>query len=74
MSTQPPRSAITQKVGASWFTLFTVAWLVIWTVQLTPLQLLLPLQLDTSDSAVSYTHLDVYKRQGSRAESRYRAR
>ncbi len=54
MSTQPPRSAITQKVGASWFTLFTVAWLVIWTVQLTPLQLLLPLQLDTSDSEAGW--------------------
>lgn len=37
------------RVGASWFTLYTIAWLVIWTVQLTPLQLLLPLQLDTSD-------------------------
>ncbi|MBN9612102.1 MAG: MFS transporter [Actinobacteria bacterium] len=34
-----------------WFTLFTIAWLVIWTVQLTPLQLLLPLQLNTPDSA-----------------------
>ncbi|MBO0981109.1 MFS transporter [Microbacterium sp. SD291] len=30
-------------------TLFTLAWLAIWTVQLTPVQLLLPLQLDTSD-------------------------
>ncbi|MBS1675047.1 MAG: MFS transporter [Actinobacteria bacterium] len=28
-------------------TLFTLAWLAIWTVQLTPIQLLLPLQLDT---------------------------
>ena len=35
------------KVGARWFTLFTLAWLAIWTVQLTPLQLLIPLQLDT---------------------------
>lgn len=39
----------TQRVGASWMTLFTLAWLVIWTVQLTPVQLLLPLQLDTAD-------------------------
>jgi len=38
-------------VGGKWFTLFTIAWLVIWMVQLTPLQLLLPLQLDTPDSA-----------------------
>lgn len=38
-------------VGPRWFTLFTVAWVVIWTVQLTPLQLLLPLQLNTPDSA-----------------------
>lgn len=42
----PTRSS----VGATWFTLFTLAWLVIWTAQLTPLQLLLPLQLDTPDS------------------------
>ncbi|GAC81138.1 MFS transporter [Gordonia malaquae] len=33
-----------------WLTLFTVAWLVIWMVQLTPLQLLLPLQLDQENS------------------------
>jgi MFS family permease len=44
-------SAPRPKVGGRWFTLFTIAWLLIWTVQLTPLQLLLPLQLDTSDSA-----------------------
>jgi MFS family permease len=34
-------------VGARWMTLFTLAWLAVWTVQLTPVQLLLPLQLDT---------------------------
>ena len=44
-----PRS--TGRVGAGWFTLFTLAWLAIWTVQLTPLQLLLPLQLNTPDTA-----------------------
>jgi len=38
-------------VGASWFLLFTLAWLALWTVQLTPLQLLIPLQLDTPDDA-----------------------
>lgn len=37
------------RVGASWFTLFTLAWLALWTVQLTPLQLLIPLQLNTPD-------------------------
>ncbi|MGW8483594.1 MFS transporter [Microbacterium sp. NPDC055903] len=37
------------RVGRRWMLLFTVAWLAIWTVQLTPVQLLLPLQLDTSD-------------------------
>jgi MFS family permease len=37
------------RVGAGWFTLFTLAWLALWTVQLTPLQLLIPLQLDTPD-------------------------
>lgn len=39
------------KVGATWFVLFTLAWLAIWTVQLTPLQLLIPLQLNTPDDA-----------------------
>lgn len=39
------------KVGARWFTLFTLAWLALWTVQLTPLQLLIPLQLNTPDDA-----------------------
>lgn len=43
-----------QRVGAGWLTLFTLAWLVIWTAQLTPLQLLLPLQLDTPDSAAGW--------------------
>ena len=35
------------KVGPLWMVWFTLAWLAIWTVQLTPIQLLLPLQLDT---------------------------
>ncbi|GAA2849023.1 MFS transporter [Microbacterium arabinogalactanolyticum] len=39
----------TVKVGAGWMSLFTLAWLAIWTVQLTPVQLLLPLQLDTPE-------------------------
>ncbi|MDR6868322.1 MFS family permease [Microbacterium resistens] len=36
-----------RRVRPTWFLLFTLAWLAIWTVQLTPVQLLLPLQLDT---------------------------
>lgn len=39
----------TTKVGSVWMTVFTLAWLAIWTVQLTPVQLLLPLQLDTPE-------------------------
>ncbi|WP_448222832.1 MFS transporter [Gordonia iterans] len=39
------------RVGRRWLALFTLAWLVIWTAQLTPLQLLLPLQLDEQVSA-----------------------
>lgn len=35
------------RVGGAWLTLFALAWLAVWTVQLTPVQLLLPLQLDT---------------------------
>ena len=38
-------------MGGSWFALFTLAWLALWTVQLTPLQLLIPLQLNTPDDA-----------------------
>lgn len=37
----------TTRVGARWMILFTLAWLALWTVQLTPVQLLLPEQLDT---------------------------
>ncbi|MBS1698663.1 MAG: MFS transporter [Actinobacteria bacterium] len=40
-------STVAKRVGPLWMTLFTLAWLAIWTVQLTPIQLLLPLQLDT---------------------------
>ncbi|MEU1970494.1 MFS transporter [Microbacterium sp. NPDC019599] len=39
------------RVGATWFVLFTLAWLALWTIQLTPLQLLIPLQLNTPDDA-----------------------
>jgi MFS family permease len=35
------------RVSPVWMVWFTLAWLAIWTVQLTPIQLLLPLQLDT---------------------------
>lgn len=35
------------RVGPLWMVWFTTAWLAIWTVQLTPVQLLLPLQLET---------------------------
>lgn len=40
-----------RRAGARWFTLFTLAWLAIWTAQLTPLQLLIPLQLNTPGDA-----------------------
>ncbi len=39
----------TDRVGPRWMIVFTLAWLAIWTVQLTPVQLLLPLQLDTPE-------------------------
>jgi MFS family permease len=39
------------RVGGLWLALFGVAWLAVWTVQLTPVQLLLPLQLDTPGGA-----------------------
>ncbi|MFJ4996717.1 MFS transporter [Microbacterium sp. NPDC088619] len=47
----PPASPVStlRRVGPRWMTVFTLAWLAIWTVQLTPVQLLLPLQLNTSE-------------------------
>ncbi|MCS3429223.1 MFS transporter [Leucobacter aridicollis] len=42
------------RVGRAWFTLFTLAWIALWTAQLTPLQLLLPLQLDTPDNEAGW--------------------
>lgn len=47
MTALPARSTL--PAGARWMSLFTLAWLAIWTVQLTPVQLLLPLQLDTPE-------------------------
>ncbi|WP_314854615.1 MFS transporter [uncultured Microbacterium sp.] len=44
-------TAAPKRVGARWFTLFSLAWLALWTAQLTPLQLLIPLQLDIPDDA-----------------------
>jgi len=46
----------TTKVGRLWFLLFTLAWLAIWTVQLTPVQLLLPDQLDTPGDAGTWVY------------------
>lgn len=49
-SITPPNT----RVGAWWFTLYTIAWLLIWTSQLTPLQLLLPLQLDSLNDSSNW--------------------
>ncbi|UGS27257.1 MFS transporter [Microbacterium resistens] len=46
-SVPDPTRPTARRVGGVWFLLFTLAWLAVWTVQLTPIQLLLPLQLDT---------------------------
>ncbi len=43
----PGGSVSRVRVSVGWMVWFTLAWLAIWTVQLTPIQLLLPLQLDT---------------------------
>lgn len=48
------------RVGTGWFVLFTLAWLAIWTVQLTPVQLLLPSQLDTPGARDSWVYGVVY--------------
>ncbi|MBX3099154.1 MAG: MFS transporter [Salinibacterium sp.] len=41
-----PFAEPTRKVTAGWITLFATAWFGIWMAQLTPVQLLLPLQID----------------------------
>ena len=46
-----PRTPLSGHVGSRWFAPFTLAWLALWTVQLTPLQLLIPLQLNTPGDA-----------------------
>lgn len=46
-----PAGAGRARAGVRWFTLFTLVWLALWTAQLTPLQLLIPLQLNTPDDA-----------------------
>lgn len=53
MPSAPPVSSppYAGRVGARWFVLFSLAWLALWTVQLTPLQLLIPLQLNTPGDA-----------------------
>lgn len=40
-------AGVSKRVGKLWMSLFTLAWLAIWTIQLTPIELLLPLQLQT---------------------------
>lgn len=51
----PPAGRSGTRVGPGWLTLFGLAWLAIWTVQLTPVQLLLPLQLDTPGGESDWT-------------------
>ncbi|WP_460795154.1 MFS transporter [Microbacterium sp. GXF0217] len=42
------------RVGGTWLTIYAIAWLAVWTAQLTPIQLLLPLQLDTPGGASAW--------------------
>lgn len=53
-------TGVARKAGAAWFSLFTLAWLAIWTAQLTPVQLLLPLQLDSPDDPAGWIAGVVY--------------
>ena len=57
MNARAPRTGSAHpggRVGGAWLTLFGLAWLAVWTVQLTPVQLLLPLQLDTPGGAADW--------------------
>ncbi len=61
MSTPPPPPAFTpfaeptRKVSARWIALFATAWLGIWMAQLTPVQLLLPQEIDALASGDDWT-------------------
>ncbi len=61
MSTPPPPPAFTpfaeptRKVSARWIALFATAWLGIWMAQLTPVQLLLPQEVDALASGDDWT-------------------
>ncbi|MFN4000590.1 MFS transporter [Microcella sp.] len=61
MSTLPPPPAFTpfaeptRRVSARWIALFATAWLGIWMAQLTPVQLLLPQEIDALASGDDWT-------------------
>ncbi|RFA11242.1 MFS transporter [Subtercola boreus] len=48
-----PFAEPTARVGGGWIALFAAAWLGIWMAQLTPIQLLLPLQIESRVGAVA---------------------
>lgn len=54
LSESPPQSA-RSKAGFRWFALFGTAQLVVWTYGMTPVQFLMPLQLDRTSSGGEWT-------------------
>ena len=46
MSAPSPIAEPTRRIGGGWIALFATAWLGVWMAQLTPVQLLLPLQIE----------------------------
>ncbi|GGF37704.1 MFS transporter [Marmoricola endophyticus] len=53
-TTQAPAEPTT-RVGGRWLSLFTLAWLGVWLAQLTPIQLLLPEQVDAVRGSSAFT-------------------
>jgi MFS family permease len=53
--TRSPFSEPTRRVGGGWIALFATAWLGIWMAQLTPIQLLLPQQVEDVVHGASWT-------------------
>jgi MFS family permease len=54
-ATRSPFAEPTRRVGGGWIALFATAWLGIWMAQLTPIQLLLPAQVENELHASDWT-------------------
>jgi hypothetical protein len=54
-ASRSPFAEPTRRVGGGWIALFATAWLGIWMAQLTPIQLLLPAQVESVAKGSDWT-------------------